>query len=504
MTTALIVSPCEDLRANLGEQVRSLTGGDIVLVERPADALRHLVGRSDLIVFVDCRQKALEQEVFELLSQLERVADAIHAKTIGITDRGYARSLWGIVDRTVAEHLKLPLAPGALAQVFVPRDGGHDRSGGCLILRAMEVDGLKIATYTQALFPILDQLERVAKHDITLLFTGETGTGKSYLAQLVHQMSNRRLGPFFATACGALPPDLIESELFGHVRGAFTTAVRSSEGRFEAAKGGTLLLDEIDALGQKEQSRLLHVIETGKYEPVGSIETRIADVRLIVASNVDLRELAERNQFRMDLYYRLNVLEFHLPPLRERPHDIIPLASGWIDEICSKHRVHVTEMDAGFFELLKQYHWPGNLRELQNQLRRAVLFSTDGVLTPDSLALNMNGSKQPNGNGSLTRPAEWNLNRRLAYSEREFVQETLRAHNNNRAASARALGISRSALYKKLNRLGLLSFGNGSSEDTQEPQLTAGVRIVADDASIPEASGNGNGSQAEVRHHAAS
>lgn len=319
MTTALIVSPCEDLRANLGEQVRSLTGRDSVLVERPSEALRHLEGRSDLTVFVDCRVKGLEQEVFELLSQLECASEAIRAKTIGVTDRGYAAPLWGIVDRTVDGHLKLPLSPGAVAQVLLLRDGDHVRSGTRCPLRTMEADGLKIATYTQALFPILDQVERVAKHDVTLLFSGETGTGKSYLAQLVHQMSNRRQGPFFATACGALPPDLIESELFGHVRGAFTTAVRSSEGRFEAAKGGTLLLDEIDVLGQKEQSRLLHVIETGKYEPVGSTETRIADVRLIVASNVNLRELAERNQFRMDLYYRLNVLEFHLPPLRERP-----------------------------------------------------------------------------------------------------------------------------------------------------------------------------------------
>ena len=180
------------------------------------------------------------------------------------------------------------------------------------------------------------------------------------------------------------------------------------------------------------------------------------------------------------------------------------MASGLIDEICSKHRVHVTEMDAGFFELLKQYHWPGNLRELQNQLRRAVLFSKDGVLTPDSLALDMNGSKQlkhPSAS-EANKPAEWNLNRRLAYSEREFVQETLRAHNNNRAATARALGISRSALYKKLNRLGLLSFGNGASEETQKSPTAAGVCIVTDNAKIPEPSGNGR--RHEVRHHAAS
>ena len=502
MTIALITSPCEILRRTLADQVRTLTGWDTLMLDRPAESRGYLTAGGKLVLFLDCRSRDLEQETCDLLEDLDRMDEIPRPRIIGITELGYPRRLWGLVDRLVSGHLRLPAEPGVISQLLSAEiDGYGSENQARMVPRELAADGLKFETRTQTLFSILEQLERVARHDVTLLFTGETGTGKSYLAQLVHEISDRCHGPFFATACGALPPDLIESELFGHVRGAFTSAVRSSDGRFEAAKGGTLLLDEIDVLGPKEQSKLLHVIETGKYEPVGSTDTRVADVRLIVASNVDLRELAERHQFRMDLYYRLNVLEFHLPPLRERPHDVIPLAASFIDQSCSKHRVHVTHMDAHFLELLKQYHWPGNIRELLNQMRRAVLFSKDGVLTPDSLALSLNASRpRANGNGaSFQKPAEWNLNRRMAYSEREFLQETLRAHSNNRAATARALGISRSALYKKLNRMGLLSFDINAADDV--PRMPA-IRVVPEGTGIQD--DPGNGSRVESRHQAAS
>jgi DNA-binding NtrC family response regulator len=466
MSKVLIISPDEPLRDSLHSAVTSVVGVCTVMVDQPADAIPLIRTGGVRSILLDLRYPDQQPQLRALLTDLDSPGGRVCLKVIGIADLGYPQMIWTLLARVLTGCVMTPVQPEALMRYLTAHDDDEGRGDRAAEERTLGANGLAFTTRTAAMFPFLSQLERVAVRDVTLLFTGETGTGKSYLAQLVHELSERRSGPFFATACGALPPDLIETELFGHVRGAFTSAVRSSEGRFEAARGGTLLLDEIDVLGPKEQSRLLHVIETGKYEPVGSTDTKIADVRLIVASNVDLKGLAERHQFRADLYYRLNVLEFHLMPLRQRPHDIIPLATRFIDETCQRHGIPITHMHPDFLTLLKQYHWPGNIRELLNQMRRAVLLSKDGILTADSLSLDLRPeSDSSDGNGHAREPVQptgWNLNRRLAFSEREFLVETLRAHNNNRAATARALGISRTALYKKMHRLGLVDAGDGA------------------------------------------
>lgn len=461
MSTILIISPDEALRKNLGTTLDSFGGWGVQYIERAADAIATVRPGLDGVVFLDLRDSVCSPEAEALLEHLHGLGHRCCVPVLAITDLGYPRAVWRWLDQPVTGCVTTPVCSDDLLRLLSMDIDGLALPVGSVQQRSLEADGWSFTTRTEAMFPLLGQLERIAARDVTLLLTGETGTGKSHLARLIHELSSRRSGPFFSTACGALPPDLIESELFGHVRGAFTSAVRSSVGRFEAARGGTLLLDEIDVLGAKEQSRLLHVIETGKYEPVGSTDTKTADVRLIVASNVDLKRLAELHQFRADLYYRLNVLEFHLPPLRQRPADIVPLATQFIDDTCERHDLPITHMSPDFLALLKQYHWPGNIRELLNQMRRAVLLSKDGVLTTDSLSLDLQTDacetepeaqpKQP-----ARRSAGWNLNRRLACSEREFLVETLRAHNNNRAATARALGISRTALYKKMHRLGLV------------------------------------------------
>jgi transcriptional regulator with PAS, ATPase and Fis domain len=181
-------------------------------------------------------------------------------------------------------------------------------------------------TFTPEMFEILDELKVAARHEVTVLLIGETGSGKTYLARLIHELSERRDQRFCTVACGALPPDLIESELFGYVKGAFTGADKDREGKFAAAGKGTLLLDEIDALTPEQQAKLLRVIETGEYEQVGSNETKRSEARLVVASNYNLEDLVKQGTFRTDLYYRLNILSFRLLPLRERPWDIEYLA----------------------------------------------------------------------------------------------------------------------------------------------------------------------------------
>ena len=323
--------------------------------------------------------------------------------------------------------------------------------------RSVRASNVTITTFTPDFFPVVDDIIRVAAREVTILLVGETGTGKTTLARFVHELSPRKHRQFQNLACGALPNDLIESELFGHTRGAFTGADRTKIGRFEAAGHGTLLLDEIDVLDLKQQTKLLKVIETGEYELVGSTESRKSEARLIVASNVNLQDLADSGRFRSDLYYRLNVLEFRLPSLRERPLDVPFLIMDFVRELAEEHDIRVDLVHRDFLDALRQYDWPGNLRELKNHVRRAVLFCEDGRLTVNDLSHKVINAQFQNGKQSGSRSDDgWTLADRVADTERVMLLEALRANGNNRTKTARSLGISRVGLYKKMRRLGLL------------------------------------------------
>ncbi|WP_339731853.1 sigma-54 dependent transcriptional regulator [uncultured Gimesia sp.] len=323
--------------------------------------------------------------------------------------------------------------------------------------RQMYANNRHVTTYTQSMIPIIDQISKIAKHNVTLLLVGETGTGKTTLASMIHELSPRSSEPFQNIACGALPSDLIESELFGHLRGSFTGAERSKIGRFEAAGKGTLLLDEIDILSPKDQAKLLKVIETGQFEPVGSTESRISEARLIVAANVELDELTRNNKFRSDLYYRLNVLQFRLPALRERPNDIIPLALQFIKECCQQHSVVINKVHLKVLRMLKQYQWPGNLRELKNQIQRAVLFSSHGELTTDEFSPDILQHTMSLPENSLHSTPKCNtLADQVAMNEMHLLQKSLSENGHRKTATAKALGISRVGLYKKMRKYGML------------------------------------------------
>lgn len=302
----------------------------------------------------------------------------------------------------------------------------------------------------------LEEVRLMAGHDVTVLLLGETGSGKTTMARLIHELSPRANDPFLPLACGALQPTLIESELFGHVKGAFTGADRAKVGKFEAVGNGTLLLDEIDALSLDLQVKLLRVMETGEFEAVGSNETQKSPARLIVASNLCLETLIANQQFRSDLYYRLNVLKVALPPLRKRPEDIVAIALETIERTCATHRVREPRVHADFLAALIAYSWPGNLRELKNCIERAVLLCQDGVLVPRLLPPGVQQQAGPTLR-AIAPPVASTLEVQVAVSEQAVIEEALRRCGNRRSSAARELGISRVTLYNKMKKYNLLS-----------------------------------------------
>jgi two-component system response regulator HydG len=304
---------------------------------------------------------------------------------------------------------------------------------------------------------MVERVALAAAHDVTVLLTGETGTGKTYLARLMHDSSPRKHHPFLAVPCGAQPANLVESAFFGHVKGAFTGADRAKIGKFAAAGNGTLLLDEIDTLGLEQQAGLLRVIETGEYEPVGSNETQICTARIIVASNWDLEEQAEKGRFRQDLYYRLNVMSFHLPPIRERTQDIEPLVRGMAARFNTKFRKDLFDVSKDALAALRAFAWPGNIRQLENAVQQAVLVSSGPMLLREHLPppIREHAPVLVNGNGHI-KAVDESLSNSIDTVERNFILKALEKHGNSRARAAEALGISRVTLYKKMKKYGLM------------------------------------------------
>ena len=283
--------------------------------------------------------------------------------------------------------------------------------------------------------PVYEMIGQVAGSDATVLIRGESGTGKELIAQAVHYDSQRSEGPFVRVNCAALPEGLIESELFGHERGAFTGAVQQRLGRFERASGGTIFLDEIGDLPASVQVRLLRVLQEREFERVGGSRVLTADARVVAATNRDLEKDVEEGRFRTDLYYRLNVFPIHLPPLRERRTDIILLADHFIEKYNERHDRSIVRLSTPAIDLLMAYHWPGNVRELENAIERAALMADGEViharLLPPSLQMARPGDKRSGP-----------LNTQIDALEKELIIDALKANKGNRAAAARQLGIT--------------------------------------------------------------
>ena len=302
---------------------------------------------------------------------------------------------------------------------------------------------------------LIDLALRVARVDSTVLVSGESGTGKERVARLVHQASDRRAGPFIAVNCGAITETLLESELFGHAKGAFTGAQQERLGLFESANGGTLLLDEVGEVPPAMQVRLLRVLQEREVRRVGESASRPIDVRVIAATNKDLdREVAE-GRFRQDLYYRLHVVELAVPPLRRRREDLLPLAGHLLAGAAGRLNRPVPELSAEAAEQLLRYPWPGNVRELENAMERAVVLARGGRADLEDLPEEVR--QAPRIAPRLAEPADGRPGQvaTLAAMEREYILAVLALNAGNQARTAEQLGIGTATLYRKLRRYGL-------------------------------------------------
>jgi transcriptional regulator with PAS, ATPase and Fis domain len=292
---------------------------------------------------------------------------------------------------------------------------------------------------------VLRLVERVAPSDAAILITGESGTGKEVIADLIHSMSLRASGPFVKVNCAALPRELIESELFGSTKGAYTGAHADRQGLFQQAEGGTILLDEVSEMPLDTQAKLLRVLQEKAFRPVGGKESYDVDCRIVASTNRKIEDAIKEGKLREDVYFRISAVTVHLPPLRERRDDILPLAHAFLIMFSAQAGSNIADIDDEASRRLKEFDWPGNVRQLENVIQRAALMCEGGVVTAGDLSIG--GTATPENSQALTI---------LESVERDKIVEVLEKTNGNKAAAAAMLGVTRQTLYNKLRYYGMI------------------------------------------------
>jgi Nif-specific regulatory protein len=377
--------------------------------------------RKDEIAFV-CVPIKIENEVVGALS-----ADRLYQESVSLDED---LNLLSIISRMIAQAVRLRRRALEEQQRLIDQNKRLQQE---LEERYRPAN---IVGNSGAMQQVYDLIAQVAKSETTVLIRGESGVGKELVAQAIHYTSYRSSMPFIKVNCAALPESVIESELFGHEKGAFTGAIKERKGRFEMANGGSIFLDEIGDLTPAMQIRLLRVLQEREFERVGSTDTIKVNVRVIAATNRELEMLMEQGTFRQDLYYRLNVFPIHLPPLRERKSDILDLANFFIEKYSEANGKDVRRISTPAIDMLMSYHWPGNVRELENCIERAVLLSNDDVVHGHHLPPTLQTAEASNTVMTGT------LDSTLDAVEREMIVEALKNARGNKAKAARALGIS--------------------------------------------------------------
>lgn len=452
MSRVLIVDDDPGLRQSLGLLLRG-EGYDAVSEGSAARALE--LARSQAFDLILCDVRMPEMDGLEFLRRYREArgrALVIMMSAYGGEDQAIAAMKAGAYD-----YIPKPFRSD---EVILTLKKAEEREQLRSRLASLEAElsrwtDREVVAESRAMRQVMELASRVAPHSTTVLITGESGTGKEIVARAIHRMSPRKERRFVAVNCAAIPESLLESELFGHARGAFTGATADKPGLFEEADGGTLLLDEIGELPPALQVKLLRVLQEGEIRRVGEARTRSVDVRVLAATARDLEAEVREGRFREDLYYRINVVRIHLPPLRQRPEDIEALVRRFLERARERSGRTLTLTPAAM-AALKAHPWPGNVRELENALERAAVLSADGRISPAELwpAVEQGGSGAAElGSGPSAGPAT--LREALDQATREAIQRALEACGGNRAQAAKLLGISQRSLFYKLKQLKL-------------------------------------------------
>jgi DNA-binding NtrC family response regulator len=416
-------------------------GYDVHCVSSATDALRCLADRRFDLLLVDIRMPGMDG--IELQRRLqEQDSDAV---VIIMTGYASVETAVTAMKQGAFDYVTKPFDPDEFSAV-VRKALEHQRlqRENRALREALEISSgdIELIGRSPGIERVRELIRTVAPTDATVLIEGESGTGKELVARAIHRLSRRRLLPMVVIHCGALTETLIESELFGHEKGAFTGAQYRKKGKFEAAAGGTVFLDEISDISLKTQTDLLRVLQEREVVRVGSTQPIPVDFRCVVATNKNLEELVKQGTFRSDLFYRLNVFRIPLPPLRERPEDVPLLAASFVRTFSEQMNRRFTGLDAAAVEKLSRHSWPGNVRELENAVERAMVVGKEPLLRAIDFSI-----------GETDSVATDDMS--LEAMERRHIQRVLHVHGGNQTQSARALGIDRVTLYHKIKRYGL-------------------------------------------------
>ncbi|MBE7492454.1 MAG: sigma-54-dependent Fis family transcriptional regulator [Planctomycetes bacterium] len=442
--------------AEIAGEALSRAGYDVTLAHNGAEGLRKFGENEFDCVLTDLRLP--DTDGMEVLRKL-KAGDA-DVEVIIITGFGSVEKAVQALQLGAYSFLEKPLNRDALRNTVAKAVERRKLSLANKDLRALvdEKFGYEgIVGSSPAMQQVFARLKQVAPTDARVLVTGENGTGKELVARALHFNSKRRQGPLVAVNCGALTGGVLDSELFGHMKGAFTGALKDHVGKFEAADNGTLFLDEVGEMPLETQVKLLRVIENKEVTPVGSNTARRIDVRLISATNKNLEEQVRKGQFREDLYFRLKVVQVHLPPLRERQGDIPLLAQSFVGEFARQYGKEVTGIDQSALGALIAHPWPGNVRELRNTIEEMVVLAQGKLLTAADLPASLRRDGAPVAAPAAAGAAGLSglVGMTMEQIEREVIRQTLKANEGNRERTARMLAIGERTLYRKIKEYGL-------------------------------------------------
>ncbi len=446
----LIADDEESQRSGLASMIRGWGFGADTAADGQ-EALEKLLAGPVSVLITDLKMPRMDG--FELLRRLPM--ENIHIPAIVLTAFGNIETAVSTMHELGAYwFLEKPIQPSVL-RVLLERAIAHSRLAEETqrLQRQLSQGGTlgAMAGNSEAMRQIFSLVEQVAPSKAAVLITGESGTGKELVARALHSHSARANGPFVALNCAAMPESLIESELFGHEKGSFTGAVERRAGCFELAEGGTLLLDEIGDMPLNTQAKLLRVLEDSRVRRLGGRTEMLVDVRVVASTNKDLGEAIKQNQFREDLYYRLNVFEIQLPALRQRLEDVPVLARALLEELNRKHATQVTEISGEAMELLKAHRWPGNVREMRNALERAVILAGEGTVEARHLPRTVAPAREvERAAGANPDVLVLTVGTSIDDAERALVRRTLILTKGNKTRAAEVLGISLKTLFNKL------------------------------------------------------